>query len=293
MRAAGFALLGLILLSPYVLGGAMPRVVEGMAPAPAAGNAAPAIAAHMVWGGGPVLHAPKVYLVFWGWGSAANPLPADPAGEAPVLAAFFAGIGGSSWLESQTQYTDAAGHVGNQANQLGGVWWDNRTEPLTIPDEWIATEANYAASHFGYPQDAVYFIALPHLHNNAEFGPGGYCAYHSATTAGTRTIAYVDFPYIPDSDNFLVSSCGDNFVNSGAAGNLDGVTIVAGHEYAEAVTDPVPNTGWNDPSNGETGDICAWISSGQGAMQDITLSTGKFAVQSLWSNSANACVQSG
>jgi len=67
-------------------------------------------------------------------------------------------------------------------------------------------------------------------------------------------------------------------------------SIVGGHEYAETITDPYPNSGWLDGRGAENGDKCAWISSGTGAAQDISLSTGKFAVQSLWSNATSSCV---
>jgi serine protease len=82
------------------------------------------------------------------------------------------------------------------------------------------------------------------------------------------------------------ASCGENFVNS--SGTLDGVTIVGGHEYAETITDEYPPGGWTDSSGNENGDKCAWISSGQGASQNITLSTGTFAVQSTWANDFNS-----
>jgi len=65
------------------------------------------------------------------------------------------------------------------------------------------------------------------------------------------------------------------------------VTIVGGHEYAETITDQNPPGGWLDASQAEDADKCAWISSGQGASQNITLATGTFAVQSTWANDFN------
>jgi serine protease len=107
----------------------------------------------------------------------------------------------------------------------------------------------------------------------------------SATIGGLSVrLAYTNLPYIPDAG----ASCGANFVNK-TGGSLDGVTIVEGHEYAETVTDPYPSSGWLDANGAENGDKCAWISSGkQGAAANITLTTGSFAVQSLWSNSFNS-----
>jgi len=86
------------------------------------------------------------------------------------------------------------------------------------------------------------------------------------------------------------SSCGMAFVNSGTAGVLDGFSIVSGHEYAETLTDQNPPGGWTNPSTGaESADECAWISSGQGAAQNVTFATGAFAMQSIWSNDTHRC----
>ena len=38
---------------------------------------------------------------------------------------------------------------------------------------------------------------------------------------------------------------------------LDALSSVCSHEVAEAITDPVPGSGWYDDANGEIGDICA------------------------------------
>ncbi len=104
--------------------------------------------------------------------------------------------------------------------------------------------------------------------------------------------------------------CGENAVNSGAQGKLDGFSIVLGHEMEETVTDPGAEDvasdgthlgGWYDTVDGnENGDKCAWVGLDPltgtgppapvpGALGDITGNAGStFAVQSLWSNQANA-----
>jgi len=94
-------------------------------------------------------------------------------------------------------------------------------------------------------------------------------------------VAYTNLPYITDAG----ASCGANF---NGLGPHAGITIVAGHEMAETMTDQFPSSGWLDSSGAENGDKCAWISSGQGAAADIRLTTGTFAVQSLWSNAFNS-----
>ena len=91
--------------------------------------------------------------------------------------------------------------------------------------------------------------------------------------------------------------CGENWINQGYFGEWDGFTTVAGHEYAESVTDPFPGSGWDDTANtvsgGEIADKCAWGGAAFGDIDpagDVTLPTGTFAMQSLWSNAARACV---
>ncbi len=123
-------------------------------------------------------------------------------------------------------------------------------------------------------------IATASGHNSRGFGTQ-YCAYHSATSSTVGNVAYTNLPYITDAG----ASCGANF---NGLGPKAGITIVGGHEMAETMTDQFPNGGWLDSSGAENGDKCAWISSGQGAAADITLSTGTFPVQSLWSNAFNS-----
>ena len=86
-----------------------------------------------------------------------------------------------------------------------------------------------------------------------------------------------------------------NFVNktNSTFGNgfFDGLSIVAGHEYAEAITDMFPSNAiaWLDASGAENGDKCAWGRGPgpQSASQNISLGGHSFAVQSLWSNAFN------
>jgi serine protease len=237
----------------------------------------------LMYGGGPVQHAPQVYIAFWGWGPSTS--PNDPAGVAPYLQRFFNGVGGTGWANIQTQYTDGSGAVGNPGGQLKGVWFDT-TDPIPanpLADAAVANEGLAAAAHFGYNADADYIVATPTGISTGGFvaNGGSYCAYHSSANDGQgRPVAFTNLPYMPDGG----TGCGRNFVNPGSAGLLDGVSIVGGHEYAETITDPGVGSGWTDVEGQETGDKCAWIGSGSGASRNITLSTGTFAVQTLFSN---------
>jgi hypothetical protein len=243
-------------------------------------------------GGIGVETAPKVFLVLWGsqWNNN------DPSGEAGILESFYKGVGGSSWANSVTQYCqgvpsgtvfcNGAGQAaGNSSGIFAGVWADNGSLAPSHPRQsQLAAEAVRAAQHFGNTSasnaSVQYVIATASGHNSRGFGTQ-YCAYHSATSSTVGNVAYTNLPYITDAG----ASCGANFNGLGADA---GITIVAGHEMAETMTDQFPNGGWLDSGGAENGDKCAWISSGQGAAADITLSTGTFPVQSLWSNAFNS-----
>jgi serine protease len=254
-----------------------------VAPPPLPYTPSPPIPGPLLPHGGPIAAHPKVYVTYWGWSS-------DPAGEAPYLERFLSGVGGSAWLNTVTQYHGTYNTpITNAPGQFKGSWYDNvHPAPAQPTEAQIAQEAANAAWHFGYDPDAIYFIATAHGQSAAGF-PGSFCASHSVAFFPLGPVAYVDFPYIPDANfpHIIDNGCGANDVNAGAAGMLDGVSILAGHEYTEALTDKWV-TAWYDSSGsvqGEIGDKCKWWN-----LHDIYLPTGTFAVQPLWSNAANGCM---
>ncbi|HEY2378278.1 MAG TPA: hypothetical protein VGH98_20035 [Gemmatimonadaceae bacterium] len=244
-------------------------------------------------GGIGVETAPRAYVVFWGsqWNNN------DPSGEAATVQSFLNGVGGSSWLNSVTQYCQAVSSgtvycngagaaAGNTTGILVGVWFDNGGAAPSHPSQSnLASEAVRAAAHFGNTSassnaSAQYVIATSHGNSSSGFGTQ-YCGYHSSTSSSYGNVAYTNLPYMTDAG----ASCGANF---NGLGSNAGITIVEGHELAETISDQFPNGGWLDGSGAENGDKCAWISSGQGASARVTLSTGSYPVQSLWSNAFNS-----
>jgi serine protease len=268
--------------------------------------------------------APHVYLVFWGsqWGTRGTKVlggntydtySGDSKGMAADLEAFFAGLGTNSetWSGVATQYCQGvavgtitcpnnASHVGYPTGgAFAGAWEDtSAAAPQQASAAQLATEAENAAGHFGNTTQASnandeYFIVSPSGTQPDGFNTpsGNFCAWHDYTGDSSigsvnqpnGMLAFTNMPYVTDAG----ASCGANFVNAGSGGSLDGVTIVGGHEYAETITDQFPAGGWTDSSGYEIGDKCAWISSGQGASQNIALATGSFAIQSMWANDFN------
>lgn len=233
---------------------------------------------NLTYHGGPIQHIPKIFVVFWRFKTYG-----DPSGEATYLTNYLKGIGGSPWLNTDTQYYQTGSiHVTNPTGQLAGTWFDEtNTIPKRLGSSAIAAEAVRAASHFGYSAAAAYVVATPTHHSTSGFG-SQFCAWHSATSSFSGPVAYTNFPYQTDAG----FSCGEGSVNH--PGLLDGVSIVSGHEVAETQTDPQPSSGWVDASGAENGDKCAWKN-----LKDVSFSTGSFPVQPLWDNKISGCALSG
>ena len=269
--------------------------------------------------------SPQVYLVFYGsqWGTQSTNaqgyavFSGDPNGMAADYQAFFGGLGTSNelWSGVLTQYCEgvavgtvfcpsSSSHVAypSSGGVLKGVWEDTSlASPLHASAGQLGQEAESAAADFGNTtaaqnRDAQYVIVSPTGTHPDNFNTpsGQFCAWHDYTgdsaylgninqVPSGGPVAFTNMPYVTD----MGASCGENFVNPGSAGLLDGVTIVGGHEYAETLTDQFPAGGWVDSAGYENGDKCAWISTGQGASADLPLGTGTFAVQSTWANDFN------
>jgi serine protease len=235
----------------------------------------------LVYHGGPVQNTPVIYVDYWGFdGTTAT----DPDGVQPYLNSFLSGLSGNSYFDIVTQYySAAAGNITDPKGEFAGAktaaWVDTANPvPSSPTSNQIAAEAVRAAAHFGYNYNASYVVALPH----GAFKKLSYCAYHSVTSSPSGDVHYTDLPYQPD-----LPGCGTDSVNTGAQGQLDSTSETAAHEVAETQTDPDTRTGWYDSSGNEIGDYCAYIN-----LQNITLSTGTFAIQPLWSNAASYCAVS-
>ncbi|MFE4971503.1 hypothetical protein ACFRAR_05215 [Kitasatospora sp. NPDC056651] len=270
--------------------------------------------------------APKVYLIFWGtqWGTQGTnsagytTLSGDPKGEAVRTQQLFKGLGTNSetWSGVMTQYCEGVAtgatscptgstHVGYPTGgALAGVWVDeSAAAPSQASGYQLATEAVKAAGHFGNTtaaanRNAQYVVLSPTgTHPDGFNTPnGGFCAWHDYNGDTTLTggaapspygdVAFTNDPYVTD----MGSSCGQNYVNSGSTGTLDGVTMVYGHEYSETITDQNPAGGWTDSTGYENADKCSWNGvGGTGGSQNVAFATGTFAMQGTWSNGVSGC----
>lgn len=231
----------------------------------------------LTWRGGPVQTAPRIYLVLWGPSWSTN---GDPYGVANRLHYFYGGVGGSSVANVLKQFSGSTGAFTNPTAQYAGWLSDTTAVPAYPTQADMAAAAKRAAARVNnYGYNAQYVIATPWGVVDQYSTQNGFCGWHNWTLAGPSGswVTYTSLPYGPYMD-YLGRGCGGKTVN-GANGVLDGVTILALHEYAETVNDPGLN-GWLDADNSENGDKCSWIN-----LANKTLSNGYvFPVQPSWSN---------
>jgi hypothetical protein len=252
-------------------------------PAGYSGASARPANAFVFYDGGPVLVAPKLYIVFWGYKRYG-----DPDKVAPLLISYAQNMGGSPHNNIYTQYYEEVGskkiYITNPKSQYGGSWYDDSAVPSNPTDQQVAAEALRSVAHFKYDPNGLYMVASPPKRATVGFGTN-WCAYHSYTYyQKTNLVPYDNFPYMPDAPG---NDCGKNLIKppSDETGTDEGVTIMAGHEVGEAVTDPQPYTGWKGES-GEVGDYCAWHN-----IKNIAFGTKSYTTQPMLSNATNTCVQ--
>jgi hypothetical protein len=197
-------------------------------------------------------------------------------------------MGGSGHNNIETQYYENTGkkkkYITNAANQFGGSWDDESPIAKHPTDADVAAESLRGVAHFGFDPNGVYIVATPHGHSEAGFGTI-WCSYHSDTSYGKQLVPYANLPYMTDATSGI--KCGANIIKppSDESGMDEGMTIMAGHEYGETITDPYPFSGWSG-SNGEIADACQW----QNIAND-QFGTKSYAMQPMVSDATESCVQ--
>jgi hypothetical protein len=310
--AAGVALVlsvaGTSLAASAGAGSSMGLLNAHVMVAKGAGHGPPFRTKNLSFHGGSVQIGTQVYISYWGadWSNGGFSTGGYTSGQAQTYVdTFFTNVGGSSWINSDTQYcqkvpngtTNCSGisgaeYVTNPSDQYGSSWNDTTAVPQSPTQSQIAAAALRLMNQVGYSPNRTYLVFTPHGKSMNGFGTS-WCAWHSSTTATVNgssvRVAYGYIPYMPDAG----ASCGMNFVNKTndptfGNGYFDGFSVVAGHEYEEAQTDPFPSSGWLDSGGAEDADKCAWSSSSG----NISLGSNHFAVQPLWSNASTGCVMS-
>jgi Ricin-type beta-trefoil lectin domain/Putative Ig domain len=245
----------------------------------------------VTWQGGLVQHTPHVYLLLWG------PNWQTDTTTATYLQNFFSGLGvapDDNWSTITSQYADASGAPAFSGSVFEGVFNDLSTPPSDTSVDQIGAEADTFATSQGITDlnDAQIIVAT-----QSGTCPQGFvassctggrllrndCGYHSFSNP-----TFINLPYLPDAG----AACGQDFVNP--SGTDDGFSIIGGGLYASTITDPFGDGWFDTATGGEIGGQCLGIPPGStGGAFNITLSTGTFAMEDLWSNAAGGCAATG
>ena len=237
------------------------RVDELAAPAHA-----PAPPPELTYRNGPLLEAVEVFTVFWGawWQSG------DGATLAQQLNDFFDAILASALMDQLAEYGVTGRPIGH-GTRTGTTTIAEPALGATVSDATARRTLDGLIAAGTVPPAGPNALTFLYLPPNVAVTMGGsrscqaFCGYHDAI-GGTTFYAVMPYPGC--------AGC------AGGLSPLDALTSTSSHELCEAVTDPVPGTGWYDDVHGEIGDICAWQ----------TKQVAGYTVQLEWSNAQGACV---
>jgi hypothetical protein len=245
----------------------------------------------VVYRGGGVVATPQIVTVTF----AGDPLASD-------LATFGSSLVSSSWWEALQSDCPAGTCVGaGQATSVAiptpaaATYTDSAGGNGSTLQQWVSatlTAGGLPAPSGGAISNSVYVLYLPQTttvsfdgaQSCSSASPNGYDGYHNSMSVGQQRVSYavvVECPPQPP-----------QFSNVAPTTLLESVTLSASHEIAEAVTDPLPVTGyalddahvenlpWIDVTGGgELGDLCVDL---LGLNQDRSSQDG-LSLQRIWS----------
>jgi hypothetical protein len=225
--------------------------------------------------GGPVVFCPQVYTSFWGpsW-------TAENAGLAGQLNQFIQDlVAATPWMNTLTQYGVSGYGVFMQASYLTGV-----PSTLTVAtyeeifDIMIAFGTIPAPAHpTTNPNHTAPQVMMVFLDPNV--GIDDPVTQRFLNVPGAQDGGYHDSFTLPSGSPFIYAFSGFFDLNS--------ITTIMSHEFAEMITDPLYNAWTPDHAHTEIGDLCEFLPA-----TTITVGGRTWSVQKIWSDDANSCVAS-
>ncbi len=219
------------------------------------------------WHNGDVMTSAVVTPIYWGPSWDQGSFVGD---KRSGLGAFYSGVGGSSYIGTNTEYTGVSGEQVTRNVSLNGDVVDTSATPRRAPstsDILLVVQrdiANPVANGY-YPV----YTDIPRGHN-------GYCAWHSNGTVKGVPVQFAFF-FNLDGD----PGCDPKDTSGLHSQGLAALANVSGHELSEALTDP-SGGGWYDQQGQENADKCAWTFNGLETFSDST----RWLVQGNFSNNA-------
>lgn len=233
----------------------------------AAGHARHTSNPNLTWHGGSVMHGTTaVYPIFWG-----TSWPSYSGDEITGIKQFYGAVGGSSYADTNTEYTDGSGHVSSAVStatpKIDG------TAAISHAPQTSDILAEVGRVYGGQlVRDAYYPVYVDQARGSAQ-----YCAWHSSGTINGVRVQFAFF-FKLDGD----PGCNPGATGTGHSQGLDALANVSGHELSEMLTDPQLNA-WYDSQGAENADKCAWTF---GSSLLKLGDNSQWKIQGNWSNSA-------
>ena len=228
---------------PSINAGSQAGTVWERGLATAGAHAAHTTSPNLIYHGGPVMTSQtRVQPIFWG-----TSWPSYKGDEISGINSFYGGVGSTSYLGTNTEYTQTGGgHVSTSVSTTAAVI-DSSAAPTRAPQtsDILAEVARLYPSPTPNGYYPVY-VDQPRGHT-------GYCAWHSAGTINGTPVTFAFF-FKLDGDR----GCDPQSPGAGSDG-LKASVNVSGHELSEMLTDPQLNA-WYDSKGAENSDKCAWTS---------------------------------
>ncbi|HEU4990830.1 MAG TPA: hypothetical protein VFT41_13680, partial [Gemmatimonadaceae bacterium] len=211
--------------------------------------------------GGPVIHAPRVQVIYWSAGTIYNggPTPgATGAGstDGSLIGVFLRNLGGSPYWNINSTYTDGTGAVGNSL-AYDAYWADNNNAPVSgqsVTDAQVMAEVTASFTQNGGPLNydpSTLYVVFSDAGVNLGGGFGSsYCAYHGDFTWNGNDVKYAVMPYAATYVSGCTAGTGISPTSDFAAAAE--VNVLA-HETEETATDEDLNA-WYDRRGYENAD---------------------------------------
>lgn len=231
--------------------------------------------------GGPVLLGTvNAYYIWYGNWSGNSAMT--------ILTNFGSNIGGSSYENINTTYTNGSGQHVSGLVHFAGSTTDNYSQGTSLSDAGVQAVVSSAISSGRLPKDtnAVYFVLTSSDVNESSGFCTVYCGWH---TDGTISGSDIKYAFIGNPDR-CPSACEAQSTGPNGNAGADGMASIIAHEMEEAISDPDLNA-WYDSSGEENADKCAWTfgtvsTAPNGSAYNITLGGAHYLIQQNWVNAS-------
>lgn len=242
---------------------------------------ASAPASPITYHGGPVMLGEiHVYYIWYGnWNGNTAQI---------ILTDFANSIGGSPYFGINSQYYQGSAprqFVSGAVRYLGSTA-DNYSQGKDLTDASVQAVVGSAVASGSLPKDTngVYFVLTSSDVSETSGFCTAYCGWH---TFGTISNSNIKYAFVGNSDRCPSACEAQTSISPNGNTGADGMASVIAHELSESATDPNLNAWYDDSTNQENGDKCAWNfgatqTASNGSIYNIVLGNRQYLIQQMW-----------